>query len=125
MQKAKTGLLRILTAAFAALLISSAPLAAETVEGILIDKMCCSKIVPEKGYAGAKAHTRDCALMPQCLESGLGVITEAGKFYMLDEAGQKKAKAALQATGKKDNLTVSVNGQVEEGTIQVESLKLI
>ena len=40
-----------------ALALVSLLLAAENVEGILVDKMCSSKIV-EKGYGAAKMHTK-------------------------------------------------------------------
>ena len=52
----------------------SAPLAAEKVEGYLVDKACSAKVV-KGGVDAAKAHTKDCALMPNCKESGYGVVT--------------------------------------------------
>ena len=115
---------RIILLLVMVVLAGSVPLMAETVEGVLIDAMCCGKIFPDKGYAGVKAHTKDCALMPACVKSGLGVITEAGKFYKLDAAGQEKAIEALKSTAKKDNLTVKVEGKVEGNVLTVESLNL-
>ncbi len=99
------------------------PAAAATVEGILIDNMC-SMMVQKKGFGAAKMHQKSCALMPDCQKSGFGVATEAGKYYKLDDAGNKQALAALKGTDKEDNLTVTVDGSISGDTIAVKSLKL-
>ncbi len=81
-----------------AVLLSTTPLAAETVEGVLMDKMC-SGMVAEKGFAAAKMHTKECALMPNCSASGYGVVTEDGKFVKFNKKGDKPALEALAGTG--------------------------
>ena len=106
-----------------ALALVSRPLAAENVEGILVDKMCSGKIV-EKGYGAAKMHTKMCALMDNCKASGFGVVTADGKFLKFDEKGDKQALKALEATDKSDNITVKVDGKVSGGNLQVKSLTL-
>jgi len=115
--------MRFLIAAFALLALASGPLAAETVEGILIDKMC-SKMVDMKGYEAAENHTKDCALMPNCQKSGFGVVTADGTFLKFDKAGDKKALEAIEGTDKEKNLTVEVDGKVDGENIKVKSLKL-
>ena len=101
----------------------SLPLAAESVEGILVDKMCSGKIV-EKGYGAAKMHTKMCALMDNCKASGFGVVTAEGKWLKLDVEGDKQALKALESTDKNDNITVKVDGKVSGGNIKVKSLSL-
>jgi len=106
---------------------------AAQVQGILIDEMCSSKaevrIVSgprlEGGMIVAEAHTRQCALMPACQKSGYGVFTYENKFLKFDEAGSRKALAALRASKKEDNLKVEVTGEIQGGTIKVSGLKLI
>lgn len=107
----------------AVLLLSAAALSAETVEGVLMDKMCSAKAAKE-GFAAAKMHTNECALMPNCAKSGYGVVTEDGSFLKFDAAGDKQAAEALKATNKKDNITVTVDGKVSEDSIAVKSLKI-
>ena len=114
---------RIFVVVFTLGLMITIPLAAETVEGILMDKMC-SSMVAEKGFPAAKMHTKECALMPNCVASGYGVVTPAGEFYKFDSAGDKKASETLKQTDKKDNLTVTVEGKIEGDNIKVKSLKL-
>jgi hypothetical protein len=41
---------------------------AADVQGVLMDKMCSMKAMKE-GQQDAHAHTRDCALMPDCQKS--------------------------------------------------------
>lgn len=102
-------------------------------QGVLIDQMCSSKaevrIVSgprlEGGMIVAEAHTRQCALMPACQKSGYGVFTWDNKFLKFDEAGTRKALAALKASKKEDYLKVEVTGDLQGDTIKVASLKLI
>lgn len=106
---------------------------AAEVQGILIDQMCSSKaevrIVSgprlEGGMIVAEAHTRQCALMPQCEKSGYGVFTYDQKFLKFDAAGNRKALAALRASKKEDDLKVEVTGEVQGDMIKVASLKLV
>ena len=106
-----------------ALALVTLPLAAENVEGILVDKMCSAKIV-EKGYGAAKMHTKMCALMDPCKASGYGVVTADGKFLKFDAEGDKQALKALESTAKDDNITVKVDGTVSGDNLKVKSLSL-
>jgi hypothetical protein len=106
---------------------------AAQVQGILIDQTCSSKaevrIVSgprlEGGMIVAEAHTRECALKPACQKSGYGVFTYENKFLKFDEAGSRKALAALRASKKEDDLKVEVTGEIQGDTIKVASLKLL
>ncbi len=112
---------------------SVAVASAAQVQGILIDQMCSSKaevrIVSgprlEGGMIVAEAHTRECALMPACQKSGYGIFTYDNKFLKFDEAGSRKALAAIRASKKEDDLKVEVTGEIQGDTIKVASLKLI
>jgi hypothetical protein len=98
-----------------------------------MDVMCSSKaevrIVSgprlEGGMIVAEAHTRECALMPACQKSGYGVFTYDNKFLKFDEAGSRKALAALRASKKEDDLKVEVTGEIQGDTIKVTTLKLV
>jgi hypothetical protein len=112
---------------------ASAVASAAQVQGILIDEMCSSKaevrIVSgprlEGGMIVAEAHTRECALMPACQKSGYGVFTYGNKFLKFDEAGSRKALAAIRASKKEDDLKVEVTGEIQGDMIKVASLKLV
>ena len=97
---------------------------AADVTGILIDKHCQASVMTG-GQAKAQAHTRECALMPDCMAAGYAVYTPAGKVFALDAAGNKLAVKSLQASTKKNNLTVQISGEVTGDNIKVASLKLV
>jgi hypothetical protein len=96
---------------------------AAQVQGVLIDKMCSMKAM-KQGQSFAASHDTKCALQPPCQKSGYVVFTSDDKVLALDDAGNTKALAALKATKKTDNLTVTVEGDVQGDTIKVASLKL-
>ena len=96
---------------------------AAQVDGILIDKMCSGKAL-NGGQKAATSHDKACAVMASCEKSGYGVYTADGKWIAFDDAGNKKAIAALKSSKKSDDLRVTVMGDVSGDTIKVASLKL-
>jgi hypothetical protein len=107
---------------------------AEDVKGILMDQMCSGKAdLRISGATGllvggrivAEAHTRECLLMPECQKSGYGVYTSDNKFLKFDEAGNRKALAAVKASSKLDGFEVEITGEVKGDTIKVVSLKVL
>ena len=63
--------------------------------------------------------------MPACQKSGYGIFTYDNKFLKFDEAGSRKALAAIRASKKEDDLKVEVTGEIQGNTIKVASLKLV
>jgi len=107
---------------------------AEEIKGILIDQKCSGKAdLRISGATGllvggrivAEAHTRECLLMPECEKSGYGVYTSDNKFLKFDEAGNRKALAAIKASTKLDDFEVEITGEVKGDTIKVVSLKVL
>jgi hypothetical protein len=114
---------RLLSLSFAVVLFGAIPSFAESVEGILMDNMCTGD-VQKKGFAAAKEHGKDCALMDSCKDSGFAVVTPDGKVLKLDTKGNQMAVKALGSASKNDNLTVKVDGKVSGDSIAVSSLDL-
>jgi hypothetical protein len=98
-------------------------ISAAQIQGVLMDKSCSSKAV-SGGQKAAASHDRECALAPACQKSGYGVFTSDGKWLSFDEAGNKQALVALNASKKADNLKVTVTGDVQGDMIKVTDLKL-
>lgn len=114
--------------------VYTAAASAEDIKGVLMDEKCSGTAdLRISGSSGllvggrivAEAHTRECALMPECQKSGYGVYTSDNKFLKFDEAGNKKALAAIKASTKLDDLEVEVTGEVKGDTIKVATLKLL
>jgi hypothetical protein len=103
----------------AILMMLAIPALSETFHDVpFVDKNCSSKVA-----ANPDTHTRECAL--KCAASGYGIVTEDQKFLKFDADGNAKMKDALQASDKKDHLRVDVNGDVENDTLKVKSIKLL
>jgi len=107
---------------------------AEDIKGILIDEKCSGKAdLRISGATGllvggrivAEAHTKECLLMPECQKSGYGVYTSDNKFLKFDEAGNRKALAAIKASTKLDDFEVEITGEVKGDTVKVVSLKVL
>jgi len=97
----------------------------KTVTGYLVDKSCAPYIV-KKGPAEAArkgaAHTRECALEPECSKNGYGVVVD-GTFIKFDAHGDVKAKEYLMKTKREENILVDVSGVQEGETFTVASVK--
>ena len=98
--------------------------AAADITGTLVDRHCSANVMKE-GQKAAQAHTRECALMPDCLKAGYAVYTADSKLLILDAAGNKTAEAALRASQKKNDLKVQISGQVTGDNLKVATLKLL
>jgi hypothetical protein len=104
------------------------------IKGILMDQKCSGTAdLRISGSTGtlvggrivAEAHTKQCALLPQCEKSGYGVYDSDNKFLKFDAAGNRKAIAALKASNKLDDFEVEVTGDVKDDTIKVTTLKIL
>jgi hypothetical protein len=58
----------------------------EIFEGYLLDVACARKYPRLEMLERAAAHTRDCALMGHCIESGYVVVGQDGRIQPLDTA---------------------------------------
>jgi hypothetical protein len=61
-------------------------------------------------------------LMPNCAGSGFAVLSDEGKLYKFDEAGNKNAEELLKNTATKAGVMVAVEGTVEGETVKVTKL---
>jgi hypothetical protein len=95
------------------------------VKGYLIDNMCAGEPGEDKDYeSAAKGHAIWCALMRHCAKTGFAVA-EGKKLYVLDEAGNRLAEAALRAAKdpkSQKGLLVEVEGTLEGSTLKATKL---
>ena len=92
--------------------------------GYVVDVMCFgdhAKDKVEDATRIAAEHTKECALMDDCVKSGYGLYAD-GKWYPFDAKGNELAKALFDKTKKSDHLKVIVEGMKHEDKILVEKL---
>lgn len=100
----------------------SAFAANSTVHGYLVD-IACANEEGQKADFGAK-HSKDCLLMPDCVKSGYGVLTDDKKVIKFDKAGNAQAKKFISTLKKDKNITVDVTGSVTGETMTVSKIEL-
>lgn len=85
----------------------------ETFAGYVVDLACIRKYPHAELLERARAHTKKCALMGHCVESGYALVGEDGTTYALDatatpqivrslEKSAKDAGIRLEATRRRD-----------------------
>jgi hypothetical protein len=112
---------KLLLVMLAAMAISA--FAAETkVQGYLVDIACADEEGQKPGF-GAK-HTKDCLLMPECVKSGYGVLTDDKKVIKFDKAGNTQAKKFIDTLKKEKDIKVGVTGTVTGETMTVSKIEL-
>src|SRR4026207_904993 len=92
--------------------------------GYVVDVMCFgdhAKDKVEDATRIAAEHTKECALMDDCVKSGYGLYAD-GKWYPFDAKGNELAKALFDKTKRSDHLKVIVEGMKNEAKILVEKL---
>jgi len=99
-----------------AAMMSALPAAAGEWSGYLMDTMCVAKKLGQ-----AASHTAEC--MRDCRHSGFGLATKEGEYLKFDEQGNAKALRALNETEKKDNLLVTVRGELNQGVLHVDAIR--
>jgi len=97
--------------------------AADTkVQGYLVDIACSDEEGTKAGF-GAK-HTKDCLLMPDCVKSGYGLLTDDKKVFKFDKAGNEHAKQFIAGLKKEKDIKVSVTGAVNGESMTVTKIEL-
>ena len=101
------------------LLLATAAFAGETTwTGVpLVDTLCSARVKDKPD-----SHTVSCAIA--CANGGFGIIASDGSYLKFDEAGNKRALAALKAAKKTDHIRATVVGEREGDTINVKSLSI-
>src|SRR5262249_42181587 len=116
----------ILSAIVAGLIAVLTALAHEKAKltGYIVDVACAAghtKDSSEDLTKFAAEHTKECALMEECVKSGYGIVAD-GKWYPFDAKGNELAKALFEKTAKKDHIKMTVEGMKHDGKILVEKI---
>lgn len=92
------------------------------VKGYLVDLACAAEDGQQAGF-GPK-HTKGCLQMPDCVNSGYGVLTDDKKVIKFDKAGNEQAKKFIADLKKEKDIKVAVTGVVNGDAITVTKIEL-
>ncbi len=92
-----------------------------TLKGTLIDNMCAGKHKDDIA-AEIKTHPKTCLLKESCAKTGYSLYSD-GKIYHIAKQSQSKVQDFLKEA--KNDIQVSVEGDLKDGTIAVEEIENI
>lgn len=98
----------------------------ETLEGYVIDVACLRKYPRDEIPSRAHEHTRTCALMGHCIESGYGLVDVEGRVSLLDTAATPHVIEAVTAAAQDRGIRLCVQRQRnEDGEMKTEAVSLV
>jgi hypothetical protein len=93
-----------------------------TLSGYVVDQHCAATIGTKADVMDkAAAHTKDCALMEDCVKSGYGIFS-GGKYYKFDSTGSATAQTALEGSKLSKGMYFTAVGKDMNGTFHLTSL---
>lgn len=78
-----------------------------TLKGTIIDNLCAGTQTSEQLTEFVKTHTKQCALMPECLASGYSILAD-GELKKFDKESSVKIGEFLKAMDSKLDVVVTV-----------------
>ena len=97
----------------------------ETIEGYVVDVACLRKYPRDELLQRARVHTRECALMGHCVESGYGLVQESGELALLDSEATTRVVEAVRSASRPDGIRLHVIRELDEKemkTVRVEEI---
>lgn len=95
----------------------------EVLEGYVVDQACIRKYPQAKLLARSQSHTRECALMGHCIESGYGLIGEEGHTYLLEPASTPMVVAAIQHSEQDRGIGLRALREMHDGEMRTTRLE--
>ena len=69
----------------------------EVIQGYVVDLACLRKYPRDEFAQRAERHSRECALMGHCIESGFALVEETGRVALLDASATPKVVNAIRS----------------------------
>jgi len=98
-------------------------MATETVEGYVIDVGCVRKNARENLHEAARTHSRDCALMGHCVESGYGIVTDDDRLTVLDAAATPAVVDVVRDSDTEEGIRLRVRRERQDDEMATTSVE--
>jgi hypothetical protein len=112
----------IYLAAFLITLGATSFAADDVVKGYLVDVACSARRArkPEP----PTRHSRMCMQLPDCSNSGYGILTGEQRFIRFDEEGNQKAREFLAHTSQESDFKITATGSMQGDRFKVSRIEL-
>jgi hypothetical protein len=97
----------------------------EVLEGHVVDLACIRKYPRAELAERARVHTIECATMGHCIESGYGLVDEAGSVALLDPTATPLVIDTLHQSARDHGIRLRATREPQEEsmtTTQVEEI---
>ena len=88
-------------------------MAAETVDGYVIDVGCIRKNARDELLEKARTHSWECALMGHCVESGYGIVTDDDRLTILDPEATPEIANAVEESDTEEGIRLRVQREAQ------------
>lgn len=100
-------------------------MASETLDGYVIDVGCVRKNARDELLEKARTHSRECALMGHCVESGYGIVTKDDRLTVLDSEATPKIVNTVADSDREKGIRLRVQREEEDGSMETTSIEEI
>lgn len=97
----------------------------ERVEGFVMDGGCIRKNARDELLEAAREHTRECALMGHCIESGYGIVTEDDRLTVLDPEATRMVVDVVEESRTREGIRLRVSREERDGTMETKEVEEI
>lgn len=96
----------------------------EHLEGYVVDIACLRKYPAGEYAERARRHSKDCALMGHCVESGFGLVDDDGTVSLLDSAATVKVLDAVRGAPGEQGVRLRVTRRFDGEAAQTLEVSL-
>lgn len=97
----------------------------QTINGYLVDVACASENMQKPKADFGMKHSKQCLQMPECTESGYGILTPDNKFTKFDKASNEQVQKFIADTDHDKDWKVTVTGSMnKDNTLKLEKIAL-
>lgn len=94
----------------------------ETLEGYVVDLMCLRQYPQDELFERGRAHTKRCAMMGHCIESGYGLVDQRGRLTLLEPSATSQVLAAVRASDRDHGIWLRAVRELEDGDMVTQEV---
>lgn len=95
----------------------------EELEGYVVDQACLRKYPQDEFLSRAREHTRECALMGHCIESGYGLVSDDGRPSLLEPASTPEVVNVIRRSPRAAGIRLRAMREMEDGHMRTVSVE--
>lgn len=94
----------------------------ETVEGYVVDTVCIRKYPLADRLDRAREHTKHCATMGHCVESGYGLINDQNQLALLDPKATPLVVEAIEGSERDHDIRLRATREMRDHEMQTTAV---